>query len=440
MYTNLGVPDAMRCYIPNFFHELPDDARIRILQSCVYQEEMASYLATLDKFCKDKNCVLRPIGDGTFSFDLFEKPAASQPIFDPESPHGVAAQWRYTLLDMCRYKNDPKMAITIPIQMKQYLDFLREMDPNFENNLNTVCRNPNCAETMIDFQAWKDGKTCETQATMVYNGGKPKPIPRCPNCQIVKTFVDNYPAYEEAIRNPPVAQKPLVPQPAPSLVGPGNQTRPGLYDRMRPYNPNWNGIVDSFGPMLIGAQDLYGAGTSLVLIGSGGVSPDRIPGQTMLTGVQGAAGTYMLIGGAGMALTSMGAPAIGGALIGAAAPAASIVLVPIVAGGVGYGAGNLLGGALTGGSMEGLADAVNVISVPAVGANCSQRVSFLGKTQGSFCGIEGRMKHWISRGCAGCCNKSFKDLSEANADLAKCMSQNSDVEDFTGACTEMCNK
>ena len=473
VYTNIGVPDAMRCYIPNFFRELSEADRLKILQGCVYQEKMAEYMVTLDKVCLEKKCTLTAIGDGVFSFDIYDKPYAGRPYFDPNSPQGVAAEWRDTILRMCKYHNDPSMAAHIPRPLKDYIDLLKE-DPKFSKWVNGSCDNTKCAETLLDYETWKNGGKCETKATQLISDKLPNPIGRCENCRIVKAFVENYPAYEEAIRNPPVEQKPLVPQPAPSLVGPGsskpgpgltdmrpgpgpqnpqipqpapslvgpgNQTRPGLYDRMRPYNPNWNGIVDSFGPMLIGAQDLYGAGTSLVLIGSGGVSPDRIPGQTMLTGVQGAAGTYMLIGGAGMALTSMGAPAIGGALIGAAAPAASIVLVPIVAGGVGYGAGNLLGGALTGGSMEGLADAVNVISVPAVGANCSQRVSFLGETQGAFCGTEGRMNNWISRDCAGCCNRSFNDLSGANADLAKCMSQNSNVQNsFTGACTEMCNK
>ena len=473
LYTNIGMPSGMECYNPQFLDLYTQEELERYKVVCHTREQMAAYMALLDKTCKEKKCIITSIGAGVFSFDMYEmgEGVKGRPYFDPNSPQGVAAEWRDTLLRMCRYHNDPSMAAHIPRPLKDYIDLLKE-DKKFLGWVNGSCTNTKCAETLLDYETWKNGGKCETKATQLISDKPPNALGRCDNCRIVKAFVDNYKAYEEAMRNPPVEQKPLVPQPAPSLVGPGsskpgpgltdmrpgpqnpqipqpapslvgpgNQTRPGLYDRMRPYNPNWNGIVDSFGPMLIGAQDLYGAGTSLVLIGSGGVSPDRIPGQTMLTGVQGAAGTYMLIGGAGMALTSMGAPAIGGALIGAAAPAASIVLVPIVAGGVGYGAGNLLGGALTGGSMEGLADAVNVISVPAVGANCSQRVSFLGKTQGSFCGIEGRMKHWISRDCAGCCDKSFKDLSGANADLAKCMSQNSNVKDsFTGACTEMCNK
>jgi hypothetical protein len=439
VYTNLGVPDPLRCYIPHFIYSLPEKDRIEIIKNCATQEEIATYMSQLVEYCKKNNCAITFTGNGVYRLDILEpgsRPVDGQggyatgiPMCDLEVPEGRACQWRQTILGMCRYKRDPSSGLALPGPLKQYVEMLEKLDPNFKANLEATCNNAHCAETLLDFDAWKNGRQCEpAPAVQIFPSGKPRPRPRCPNCQIIQTFVDNWSVYEDIMKNPPKPKpKPIGSKPTGAIVGP------------RPLNPNWYAVVDALGPMLLGAEQLYGAGSSMLLIGSSGgmSSPGQMTGQTIVTGAQAASGTYMLVGGAGMAISATGYAGAGAVVTGAAAPAALIGLAPIV----GYGAGNVAGSAMTGGSMEDLLIGTQTIKVPQQGATCAERTSFVAKSQGAFCNTQGRLNNWFSRGCAECCTKAFQWQSSANQELKSCVAQNSAYQgQYMKACLDLCNK
>jgi hypothetical protein len=437
IYTNLGMPDALQCYIPPFIFQLPEEERIKIIQACATGQQISEYMSSLVEFCKKKNCVITFTGNGVYRLDILEPGSVSTPgsggyaqgpaLCDPETVEGRACEWRQTILRICRYKRDPLNGITLPGPLKQYIDTLEKLDPNFKANLAATCNNPNCAETLLDFNAWKNGGRCEpAPAIQIFPGGKPKPRPRCPNCQVIQTFVDNWSTYEGIIKNPP----------KPRPTGAGSST--GAIIGPRPLNPNWSAAIDAIGPMLIGAEQIYGAGSSMLLIGSGGAtsSPGQMVGQTVVTGAQAVSGTYMVVGGAGMAISAIGYGGAGAAVTGIAAPAAVIGLAPIV----GYGAGNVAGSMMTGGSMEDLLIGTQTIKVPPSQATCGERTKFLASSQGAFCNTEGRLNNWLSRGCSDCCQKAFQWQSGANADMKSCLAQGGGYRSqYLSDCNKMCN-